>query len=72
MAETNLTVAELGKIAGCHRNTVLNYEKRGHIRSMRDNNNFRRYSLRQALKLKEILSLRKPSVRCFQRNGAEG
>ncbi len=34
--EINLTVAKVADIAGCHRNTVLNYEKYGYIKSMRD------------------------------------
>jgi len=55
---TDLTVSQVAKIAGCHINTVLNYEQRGYIQALRDHNNFRRYSLGEALKLKEILSIR--------------
>ena len=61
MNEYNLTVKEVARILGCHRNTVLRYEKYGYVSPMRDKNNYRRYSLRQAYKLKEILNLRKPS-----------
>jgi DNA-binding transcriptional MerR regulator len=57
----NLTVKEVAEIVGCHRNTLLRYEKDGYVSPMRDNNNYRRYSLQQALKLKKILNLRKPS-----------
>jgi DNA-binding transcriptional MerR regulator len=56
-----LTVSEVAAFAGCHRCTVLNYENRGYIRSLRDVNNFRRFPRREAKRLKEILSLRKPS-----------
>ena len=50
MREASLTICDVARIAGCHMNTVRNYEKRGFIKPMRDNNNFRRYSLRQAKK----------------------
>ena len=56
-----LTVKEVAGIVGCHRNTVLRYEKDGYVSPMRDKNNYRRYSLQQALELKKILNLRKPS-----------
>jgi len=58
----DLTVKEVAGIVGCHRNTVLRYEKDGYVSPMRDKNNFRRYSLQQALELKKILNLRKPSI----------
>ena len=57
----DLTVKEVAGIVGCHRNTVLRYEKDGYVSPMRDKNNYRRYSLQQALELKKILNLRKPS-----------
>ena len=57
----DLTVKEVAGIVGCHRNTVLRYEKDGYVAPMRDKNNYRRYSLQQALELKNILNLRKPS-----------
>ena len=56
--EANLKISEVAKIVGCHINTVLNYERRGFIKPLRDNNNFRRYPLQEALKLKEIFSVR--------------
>lgn len=55
---TDLTVSQVAKIAGCHINTVKNYEERGYIQAMRDRNNIRRYPLSEALKLKEILNIR--------------
>ena len=68
--DANLTPHQTGQIADCHRNTVINYERKGiqHgrraegiIKSMRDANNFRRFPLSEALKLKKILETRKPS-----------
>ena len=56
--EANLTVSDVAKIADCHRNTVLNYEKRGYIQPLRDHNGFRRYPMSEVQKLKEILSIR--------------
>lgn len=60
MQDYDLTVEQVATIAGCHRNTVLNYEQRGFIRPMRDHNNYRRYSRRDAKKLGEILNIRRP------------
>ena len=60
MIEANMTVSEVAAYAECHRNTVLNYERQGYIQSLRDNNNFRRYTKSEAKKLKEILNIRKP------------
>ena len=57
----DLTVKEVAGIVGCHRNTILRYEKDGYVSPMRDKNNYRRYTLQQALELKKILNLRKPS-----------
>ena len=56
-----LTVNEAAEIVGCHRNTLLRYEKDGYVSPMRDNNNYRRYSLQQVLKLKKILGSRRPA-----------
>ena len=58
MKDHQLKVSDVAKIVGCHRNTVLRYDQKGVIHSMRDNNNFRRYSIGEALKLKEIMSFR--------------
>ena len=57
--ERNLRVADVAKIAGCHILTVKNYERRGYIKPERDVNNHRRYALADALKLKEILEIRR-------------
>ena len=54
-----LTISQVAKLAGCHRNTIINYERRGHIHPFRDFNNFRRYPIAEALKLKDILTTRK-------------
>ncbi len=61
MTERNLKISDVARIAHCHINTVRNYEKRGYIKSVRDNNNFRRYSQQDAMKLKEILNIRRPA-----------
>jgi DNA-binding transcriptional MerR regulator len=55
----DLTTEQVARIAGCHRNTVLRYERNGYLNPMRDNNNFRRYSLQDAIKIKKLLSIRK-------------
>lgn len=57
--KTVLTVADVARIANCHRSTVLRYEEKGVLRAKRDTNNFRRYSLEDALRLKDLLSLRR-------------
>ncbi len=56
----DLTVEQVAQFAGCHRNTVLRYEKEGYLNPMRDCNNFRRYSQRDAHKLKKLLGIRRP------------
>ena len=61
MEERDLTICDVARMANCHINTVRNYEKRGYIKSMRDNNNFRRYSKQEAIKLRAILEIRKPA-----------
>jgi DNA-binding transcriptional MerR regulator len=61
MEEKDLMISDIARIAECHVNTVRNYEKRGYIKSVRDNNNFRRYTLQQALKLKKIFEIRRPA-----------
>lgn len=60
MTLTDLTVCQVAKIAGCHINTVRNYEEHGYIQPMRDHNNRRRYSMAEALKLKELFNIRRP------------
>jgi len=62
MRETKLTISDVARIADCHINTVKNYEKRGYVKPLRDNNNFRRYSQQDALKLKKLLDIRRPAT----------
>ena len=57
----DLTAEQVARIAGCHRNTVLRYERNGYLNPMRDNNNFRRYSSQDAKKLKSLLEIRRPA-----------
>jgi DNA-binding transcriptional MerR regulator len=57
--KTVLTVADVARIANCHRSTVLRYEDKGVLLAKRDTNNFRRYSLEDALRLKDLLSTRR-------------
>jgi DNA-binding transcriptional MerR regulator len=64
MEKVDLIVQEVARIADCHRNTVLRYESRGVIRGKRDLNGYRRFSLGEALKLKEILSTRTDELVC--------
>jgi len=52
------TISQAAKKIGCHRNTILNYEKMDYIKSFRDHNNFRRYTEEQINKLKEIFEIR--------------
>ena len=62
MPQADFTAAQVAKIAGCHRNTVVNYTLRGVITSMRDSNGYRRYTMADALRLREILSHREPDT----------
>ena len=59
---TDLTINQVAEICDCHINTVKNYTEKGYIQALRDTNNFRRYSLADALRLKEILNLRKSAA----------
>lgn len=61
MTEYSLTVAQVAELAGCHRLTVLAYEKRGFIKPMRNIQNHRRFREQDALKLKQILEIRRPA-----------
>lgn len=62
MLQANLTAAQVAKIAGCHRNTVVNYTDKGVLIAFRDSNGFRKYSLQEALKLKKLLEHREPDI----------
>ena len=60
MTRTNadLMVSEVAAIAGCHPNTVRRYEHRGVVRPQRDLNGYRRYTMEQALELRDALARR--------------
>lgn len=60
MTKTNvdLFVAQVAEIAGCHPNTVRRYESRGVISPKRDMNGYRRYTVKQALALKNTIAKR--------------
>ena len=60
VSQVELMTAQVAQIASCHPNTVKLYEKKGVIKAKRDRNGYRKYSLAQALKLREILSRRTP------------
>ena len=62
MHKAGLTVAQVAQIANCYRNTVLRWEAKGVIHAKRDINGYRRFSLTQALKLKEIITSRTDAV----------
>lgn len=55
----DLTVHDVAEICGVHRNTVLNYERRGYLSPKRDNNNYRRFRLKDAKRLQKLLRTRK-------------
>jgi len=54
----DLLVAQVARIAGCHPNTVRRYERRGVVRPQRDLNGYRRYTMEQALELRDALARR--------------
>jgi len=58
--QKNLRAADVARIVGCHRNTVLRYENRGLIQPERDYNGWRKYSIEDALALCGLLSPDKP------------
>ena len=60
MSRTNadLLVSQVADIAECHPNTVRSAEKKGLISSRRDINNYRRFTVNEALKLKKALAWR--------------
>jgi DNA-binding transcriptional MerR regulator len=64
MGRAELTVVEVARIADCHRNTVLRYQSRGLISGERDSNGYRRFTIGEALKLKEILLARTDEQVC--------
>jgi len=61
MTEKEFTVQRVADAVGIHRNTVLEYERRGIIASVRDSNNYRRFPQREVEKLKAVLTSRRCS-----------
>ena len=59
MSDRNLRVCHVAEIANCHVNTVRAYERKGYIKALRDHNNYRWFTLQEAIKLKKILNIRK-------------
>jgi DNA-binding transcriptional MerR regulator len=53
-----LKVADVARIANCHRLTVIAYERRGILKPTRNIQNHRRFSSEDAQKLKALLALR--------------
>jgi len=64
--KTELSVIEVARMAECHPNTVRRYTRIGAIQASRDINNFRRYDLAEALKLKKLLNERVTEELVFQ------
>ena len=58
---TDLKVLEMAKFCGVCRNTILNYERKGIISSVRDIYNARRYTQAEADKLCQLLKARWPT-----------
>jgi DNA-binding transcriptional MerR regulator len=54
----DLSVQQVADRVGCHRNTVLHYERRGLIHALRDVNGFRRFPTHEVKRLKELLEMR--------------
>ena len=61
MTDANLKVLDMARFCGVHRNTILNYERKGVISSVRDIYNARRYTQAEAEKLKSLLAARWPA-----------
>ena len=55
----DLTIQQVADELGCHRLTLLNWERRGLITPTRDINNFRRYTRQQVDELKQLFELRR-------------
>ena len=54
-----LTVGEVAEILGVNKNTILHYDRKGLICSIRSDNNYRYYHKKQINAFREILNLRK-------------
>jgi DNA-binding transcriptional MerR regulator len=55
-----LYVHDVARCAGCCNQTVINLEKRGFVKPLRDKNGFRRFTEAQAIRVKEIFNMRTP------------
>jgi len=60
-------VFDVARMVGCHRNTILNYEKRGIIQSYRDRLGYRRFTRLDVEKVRTFLMARRK-----QRQSHEG
>lgn len=58
MVDAKLKVLDVARFCGLCRNTILNYERKGIITSVRDIYNRRRYTLAEAEKLKALVGAR--------------
>lgn len=58
MNQGDLRISQAARLIECHVNTLRNYECRGLIKPLRDHNGHRRYSVDQALKIKELINMR--------------
>ena len=55
-----LFIRDVADRVGCCKATIVNYEKKGLIKPIRDKNGFRRFTESQTLKLLESLNLQVP------------
>lgn len=55
METKKLSISEVAQTAGCRIKTVREYERKGLMRPLKSGNKDRRYSLDEALHLKQIL-----------------
>lgn len=55
-----LFIGEIAAKVGCCNQTVVNYEKKGLIKPVRDKNGFRRFTEAQVVRLQEIFNMRVP------------
>ncbi len=60
----DLRISEAAKLISVHVNTLRNFERRGLIKPLRDHNGWRRYSVEETLKIKELVNLRSEQSKC--------
>jgi DNA-binding transcriptional MerR regulator len=56
-----LFIRDVAERVGCCKATIVNYEKKGLIKPIRDKNGFRRFTESQAVRLLEALNLQSPA-----------